>query len=317
MPSSATTKKEVCAHEKSGNKKWKQNLQRIHGTEQTASMNHETAQEQTFFRQSALISKKEKEKYLVAPNVNEKDQLMWTSDMKGIFSVKSAYNKIRKKGNKADWSQWLWKPNVPKKNVTTAWKLISNVVAVDSNIQKKGRSTMIKQLWEATLIGTLVTLWKHKNLIVHEDKTCNFSLCTSMIRREVRNASLLVTGHSINCIVDLQTLNAWNLKPMLPKAPRIRSCWWTPLPIGTIKINRDGSSLGNPRNASLGASYRTSAGDFLLVIWRKIGVNTNYLAKVLAILESIEIAIRHEWKKIWVESDSSAVVVAFGLGDLP
>ncbi|KAF9625541.1 hypothetical protein IFM89_024296 [Coptis chinensis] len=70
-------------------------------------------------------------------------------------------------------------------------------------------------------------------------------------------------------------------------------------------------------NASLGASYRTSAGDFLLVIWRKIGVNTNYLAKVLAILEIIEIALWYEWKKIWVESDSSAAVVAFGSGALP
>ncbi|KAF9606471.1 hypothetical protein IFM89_025445 [Coptis chinensis] len=114
-----------------------------------------------------------------------------------------------------------------------------------------------------------------------------------MIRREFRNASLLVTRHSMNCIVDLQILNAWNRKAMLPKALRI-SCWWTPPPIGTIKINCDGSSLGNPGNASLGASYRTSVGDFLLVIWRKIRVNTNYLAEVLAILERIEIAIRHE-----------------------
>ncbi|KAF9613448.1 hypothetical protein IFM89_008295 [Coptis chinensis] len=72
----------------------------------------------------------------------------------------------------------------------------------------QGRSTMITQLWEATRTGTLVTLWKHRNLIVHEDKTCSFFLCTSMIRREVRNASRLVTGHSMNCIVDLQTLNA-------------------------------------------------------------------------------------------------------------
>ncbi|KAF9620490.1 hypothetical protein IFM89_013107 [Coptis chinensis] len=245
---------------------------------------------------------------------------MWTSDMKGIFSMKSEYNEIGKKGNKEDWSQWLWEPNVPKKNATTAWKIISNAASMDSNIQKKvihlfsrclvcgksaenlchllwnceftrkiwklvasqfklrsecrnlkevstsvsGRSTMIKQLWEATLIGTLLTLWKHRYLIVHEDKTCSFYLCTSMIRREVRNASLLVTGHSMNCIVDLQSLNAWNLQAMLPKAPRIKSCWWTSPAIGTIKINCDDSSLGNPGNASLGASYRTSAGDFLL-----------------------------------------------------
>ncbi|KAF9604863.1 hypothetical protein IFM89_011145 [Coptis chinensis] len=77
--------------------------------------------------------------YLVALDVSEKDQLMWTFNMKGLFSMKSAFNDIMKKGNKVDWFQWLWKPNVLKRIAATAWKLICNAATMDSDIQKKGK----------------------------------------------------------------------------------------------------------------------------------------------------------------------------------
>ncbi|KAF9615830.1 hypothetical protein IFM89_026525, partial [Coptis chinensis] len=58
--------------------------------------------------------------------------------------------------------------------------------------------------------------------------------------------------------------------------------------------------------AGLGATFRNSSGDFLLVIWRKIGVNTYYMAECLAILESVEMALLMNWTDLWIESDSVA-----------
>ncbi|KAF9598226.1 hypothetical protein IFM89_025927 [Coptis chinensis] len=110
--------------------------------------------------------------------------------------------------------------------------------------------------------------------------------------RETRAAAVLITGHSFNSITNLQILKTWNLNAILPRAPRIQPCWWTPPRNGIVKINCDGSSLDNLGTVGLGATYRIASGDFLLVIWRKIGVNTNYMAECLAILESVEVAIQ-------------------------
>ncbi|KAF9589324.1 hypothetical protein IFM89_022651 [Coptis chinensis] len=111
---------------------------------------------------------------------------------------------------------------------------------------------MIKQVWDSALVATMVTLWGHRNLIFHEDKTTNFNLCTGTIRRMIRAAAVLLI----------------------------------------VKINCDGSALGNPWPAGISSTFRVASGDFLLVMWRKIGVNTNYMAKCLAIVESLEIAVQ-------------------------
>ncbi|KAF9594714.1 hypothetical protein IFM89_034697 [Coptis chinensis] len=119
---------------------------------------------------------------------------------------------------------------------------------------------MRKQLWDSAIVGTIVTLWKHSNTIYHDNRHNDLSRCTSMIRREIRAAAVLITGHSFNCIADLQILKTWNLNAILPsRAPRIQPCWWTPPRNGIVKINCDGSSLDNPGTAGLGTTYRIAS----------------------------------------------------------
>ncbi|KAF9623904.1 hypothetical protein IFM89_006250 [Coptis chinensis] len=142
----------------------------------------------------------------------------------------------------------------------------------------KSRSPMIKQLWDVVVTSTMVTLWHHRNLIYHDEKAVNFNLCTARIRRMVRAAAMLITGHSFHRMADRRIMTSWNLLVLLPKAPRIRKCWWTSPTEHTVKINCDGSAIGNPGPAGIGSTFRVASGDFLLVMWRKIGVNTNYMA---------------------------------------
>ncbi|KAF9590775.1 hypothetical protein IFM89_038302 [Coptis chinensis] len=114
----------------------------------------------------------------------------------------------------------------------------------------------------------------------------------------VREAAMLISAHSFHRMEDMKIMKAWNLLVLLPKAPRIIPCWWTPPFVNTVKINCDGSSLGNPGSAGIGSTFRVASGDFLLVMWRKIGVNTNYMDECLAIVESVEIAIQRNWKYV-------------------
>ncbi|KAF9591539.1 hypothetical protein IFM89_004593 [Coptis chinensis] len=67
-------------------------------------------------------------------------------------------------------------------------------------------------------------------------------------------------------------------------------------PQGYMKLKCDGAPKGNPGPA---------------------GVNTNFLAEVLAIMEALEIALSKGWSHLLVESDSTAAIKAFGTGNLP
>ncbi|KAF9606980.1 hypothetical protein IFM89_030399 [Coptis chinensis] len=62
----------------------------------------------------------------------------------------------------------------------------------------------------------------------------------------------------------------------------------------------------------IGATFKDDRGDFRLVMWEKVGVNTNYLAEALAILEALEVALEREWVNILIEFDFLAGIKAFG-----
>ncbi|KAF9614124.1 hypothetical protein IFM89_015386 [Coptis chinensis] len=84
------------------------------------------------------------------------------------------------------------------------------------------------------------------------------------------------------------------------------------------KANVDGYSRGNPGQAGVGAVFRDYMGQFKLVMSRNIGTQqTNFMAEVLAIIECIELAVQRGWYVLWVESDSTATVHAFGHNRLP
>ncbi|KAF9619469.1 hypothetical protein IFM89_007044 [Coptis chinensis] len=120
-----------------------------------------------------------------------------------------------------------------------------------------------------------------------------------------------------NSVRDLVVIKNWNVPCKPNNALLIKECKWCLPPPGYMKANCDGAAKGNPGSARIGVTFRDDKGDIRLVMWEKIGVNTNYLAEVLAILEALEVALEREWVNILIESDSSAVIKAFGTGKFP
>ncbi|KAF9600764.1 hypothetical protein IFM89_012208 [Coptis chinensis] len=113
---------------------------------------------------------------------------------------------------------------------------------------------------------------------------------------------ILLNGMAIGQAI----LKGWGVTIKFPKAPQIKTCFWKAPNHYTIKINCDGVARGNPGPATIGATLRNSKGDFHLILWRKIDVNTNYFAECIAILESVETTVIRGWRKLWAESDSDA-----------
>ena len=60
---------------------------------------------------------------------------------------------------------------------------------------------------------------------------------------------------------------------------------------GWIKLNTDGSSLGNPRLAGGGGVLRDEHGNRMTGFSRKIGITTSYLAKRWAVRNGFNICL--------------------------
>ncbi|XP_040987618.1 uncharacterized protein LOC121235334 [Juglans microcarpa x Juglans regia] len=66
------------------------------------------------------------------------DTMIWLPDKNGLFSSKSAWDIIRMKFQKLDWSCWIWNKWIPKKVAICIWKATFNCLPVDVQIRKCG-----------------------------------------------------------------------------------------------------------------------------------------------------------------------------------
>ena len=83
---------------------------------------------------------------------------------------------------------------------------------------------------------------------------------------------------------------------------------WGRLEIRWMKLNTDGSSLGNLGIASGGGVIRDQSGRWVVGFSRKIGIATSLLAKLWAIRDGLMLCIERNLAMVEVGLDAKAVV---------
>lgn len=81
--------------------------------------------------------------------------------------------------------------------------------------------------------------------------------------------------------------------------------------MGLVKINCDGASQGNPGISACGGIARDFDGRFLGAFARFLAVSNFLIAKINGAMFAIEFAHEKDWRNIWLETDSVAVIRAF------
>jgi len=79
-------------------------------------------------------------------------------------------------------------------------------------------------------------------------------------------------------------------KPIQPSVAIPDSWSHTPLPL--LKLNFDGASKGNPSLAGIGGAFRNHLGDILHIFSESMGINTNNVAELQALVTRLTIAKR-------------------------
>ncbi|KAF5187370.1 hypothetical protein FRX31_023043 [Thalictrum thalictroides] len=75
---------------------------------------------------------------IVRTHHEDEDYMVWRGDEKGKFSVASAYEVIRQKGQKVAWHNIIWKNHIHPTSAGSVWKLIQGCAATNDRLQKMG-----------------------------------------------------------------------------------------------------------------------------------------------------------------------------------
>lgn len=101
-------------------------------------------------------------------------------------------------------------------------------------------------------------------------------------------------------------------------APRRRisfGCWSLPPP-GMLKLNFDGSSLGNPGPGGFGCVIRDSVGEIVRIVASPIGITNSTKAELMGLLMGLR-EVRDLQLHVPLIEGNSSVVVGWGLSRSP
>lgn len=83
---------------------------------------------------------------------------------------------------------------------------------------------------------------------------------------------------------------------------------WTPPLKNTIKLNFDGASKGNPRNAGFGGIFRNHEGSPLLGYFGNIAWDSNNLAELEGLWKEILLSKKYNLHPLEIEGDSQILI---------
>lgn len=143
--------------------------------------------------------------------------------------------------------------------------------------------------WKIIFSFAVWNLWKNRNQAVFKRWPQNSNLVQDIINSAVE---------FFHCAV--------STKHFQPRVT-IQVRWERP-DQGWMKINTDGSSLGNPGRAGGGGVIRDWTGRWIVGFSRRIGITTSLLAELWAIRDGLMLCIERNFSKVEVELDAKAVV---------
>ena len=107
---------------------------------------------------------------------------------------------------------------------------------------------------------------------------------------------------------DDHVLRNMEVQILLKKQKKIQVLRWLKPGLGRLKLNLDGSSLGNPGPAGGGGVLRDSSGNFIFGFSKFFGSCSNNEAELRAVVEGITICKQLGHVGIDIECDSDVVV---------
>lgn len=173
----------------------------------------------------------------------------------------------------------------------------------------RGWSPQCKVVIQATIVNIISTIWYNINQRRFHNRSPHWQLAINNIINAVNLSGNYTNKSSNSSVRDLIILKKFNVLVHPPKPTCIKEIIWSPPIVGWIKCNTDGASTAT--SSSCGGVFRDQNANFLSCFAENLGGGSAYQAKLAAIMRAVEIASQRNWRNIWIESDSTLVVMAF------
>ena len=157
-----------------------------------------------------------------------------------------------------------------------------------TNQQRVGRFAVP---WSIVFSFAIWLLWKQRNLMVFKGRRPNPLLAKDILLRAFEYLSYASpTKDAVRRVC----------KPV---------CWSKPAS-GWVKLNTDGSSLGNSGLAGGGGLIRDEEGKWITGFACKIGKTTSFIVELWALHDGLNVCINHRFAAVEVELDAKAIIDA-------
>ncbi|KAF5454807.1 hypothetical protein F2P56_024444, partial [Juglans regia] len=103
-------------------------------------------------------------------------------------------------------------------------------------------------------------------------------------------------------------LKSLNVQAVITPNRRCKTITWNRPSAGWVKLNTDGSSLGNPGASGIGGIIRNNHGNLIHAFSSFIGIGSNNRAELLALLHGIQVCKSLSLNYVHIELDSMNVI---------
>ncbi|GKV14797.1 hypothetical protein SLEP1_g25615 [Rubroshorea leprosula] len=241
------------------------------------------------------------------------DTFAWVGSSNGSFSSASAYCITKHLPLKPleDW-RWVWKSYTYPKIQYFLWLLAHDRLKCFSYLHRLGiissplcplchlEDETVEHLIRSCPISVVILsdvlpvvfcfavwgIWLHRNQLIHRSNPYGTAISKRLI---LEKASKFWAGQSL---------------PTPPSRGSSFFKWSKPLS-PFIKLNTDGSVLGNPGGAASGGLFRDHNGSWILGFARKIGITSSLAAELWALRDGLALAVTYSYSHLIVETDSS------------
>ncbi|GAU47191.1 hypothetical protein TSUD_350560 [Trifolium subterraneum] len=170
-------------------------------------------------------------------------------------------------------------------------------------------SPQCKVVINAALVHILYAIWIARNKIRFKNEQSCWRSSVSWISSNISMAGNFTSKLSSSALRDFITLKRFNVTVHSPKHTILKEVIWQPPLSNWVKCNTDGASTNV--SSACGGLFRNSNADFLYGFAENIGISSAFVAELCGAMNAIEIAASKNWNNLWLETDSTLVVLAF------
>ncbi|XP_026433324.1 uncharacterized protein LOC113330708 [Papaver somniferum] len=254
----------------------------------------------------------------------EKDRKIWIWNKTGEFTVTTAVECIRKKYPKLQWTKSIWKITINPSISSNVWKWLGGLFAFFNPIfleevlsMAKSKSPAVREIWRTATLITIKEICFHRNRVVYDGEQPNAEILKRNIVQFTKECEVKMKGNMWSTVADLQILKTFDMKCRKVKHIKIQTISFS-IPISPkILLCCDGAARNNPSEAEYGLIGRDSSGGFLIAVAGGMGIATNYMAEIFAVINACEWEISVGFLQLCIRSDSSSAINSFSTRRIP